>query len=562
MKLWPRRRAWWTALFALLIGLAGAPLAFAAPVADVDGNTYTSPQFGFTWTWDDSWFLVNEDSDPALGDSIEITNGVTTALIIAGSDFGDDPAFTLEILYRSFGRQEGVSSVTRVEDSQVLEEGRASEVFVIAFDETAGAQAQEITIYLDIRLMGPDQPVAIFEAFTTTERFPREWPAIEKLLNGWSVVSGEPVTNGGTAVPTEETPTGQIEEVPGEPAPVFVVGQWRVAVRAAALDATLPDVGLRREDDSEWLVVVADVSNWSDEDGTFAAEDFSVGIAGEDPVEPSDDETAEVADELGVGPDPDSLEQEIGAGETARVVLVFLLPEGSEGLVLQSGDEGLPLDAVLDDDLSGDDLPEEVAAPTVVTGQIVSSSDGRTVRIRIEGSTASSRVRLLGVALLAEGECFAGEAASLLESLEGTQVLIERDESTGETGSLRYVWLINEDGTRTLLNVQVIRQGLATAEDLADDVRFSAWLLESQRRAEAEPAGLWAECGQPDGDGGGDAGADEEDAADATATSDADHDADGEAEVETRPGGPTDQIGPRGTRTPTPEAEESPTPEA
>jgi hypothetical protein len=74
-------------------------------------------------------------------------------------------------------------------------------------------------------------------------------------------------------------------------------------------------------------------------------------------------------------------------------------------------------------------------------------------------------------------------------------VLVEEDGAiTGGSGQIRYVWLVNDDGTRTSINQRLIAEGFATTGSLPADARFGAWLLESQSLAEDAEIGLWGGC--------------------------------------------------------------------
>ena len=79
---------------------------------------------------------------------------------------------------------------------------------------------------------------------------------------------------------------------------------------------------------------------------------------------------------------------------------------------------------------------------------------------------------------------------------------------------------MNDDGTRTLLNQQVIADGLATADSLPAEARFGAWLAESEQRAEDDELGLWGECEPGAGTGGSDEDTTPEPTDEATETAD------------------------------------------
>jgi len=77
----------------------------------------------------------------------------------------------------------------------------------------------------------------------------------------------------GLAQETTPDPEADGEQI----GPVFASDQWRVSVVAAVRDTDIDEVGLAPLADAEWIVVVADVSNWGNEDGTLLLQDFTVG---------------------------------------------------------------------------------------------------------------------------------------------------------------------------------------------------------------------------------------------------------------------------------------------
>src|SRR5262245_50906667 len=75
--------------------LSAIPSGFAANAraAEVTGNTYTSPQFSYTVTWDSSWFVVEETSETY--DQLVLTNGVTIATITGVEAYGGSASFAV-----------------------------------------------------------------------------------------------------------------------------------------------------------------------------------------------------------------------------------------------------------------------------------------------------------------------------------------------------------------------------------------------------------------------------------------------------------------------------------
>ena len=87
------------------------------------------------------------------------------------------------------------------------------------------------------------------------------------------------------------------------------------------------------------------------------------------------------------------------------------------------------------------------------------------------------------------------EAEQLLDALEGTTVLVEEDGAGGDDApSARYVWLVDANGARTLLNHRLIAQGRAEAGSLPDGARFGVWLRSTERSAKERGIGLWGAC--------------------------------------------------------------------
>jgi hypothetical protein len=491
---WPRCFAVFALLASLLVTIAG-PVT-AAPAADIEGNTYTSPQFGYSLTWDDSWFVIGEESDQF--DSLELTNGVTYVNMVGGEDFAGIPALGLAAIFGSLRSDPSIESATELPDTSVEEEDRAAAAYEVVINGENGEQTTVI-VYADVRTLVAGESVVLFQSYVPANLFADEWPLIEDLLDGLEIPnqgqqSDDPTPDDpdNTDDPTPDDPNTNGDQEAGEPGPVFASGQWRVALRSAVLNDELDDVGLQGEDGDEWLVLVADVTNWSDEDGEFDATEFSIQIESEDtPFEVDEDSTSAVSSELNLALE-DSAQVAIDAGATERVALVYALPERSRGITLLREDDALPVDDALSNTLDPDDLPDPVAPPELENGELESSSDGRTVSVVLDGEDDAEDFGLIGVELPAEGDC---GAEALLNDFAGAEVLVETDASVDEgTGDDRYVWLVNDDGTRTLLNQQVIADGLATADSLPAEARFGAWLAESEQRAEDDELGLWGEC--------------------------------------------------------------------
>jgi len=93
------------------------------------------------------------------------------------------------------------------------------------------------------------------------------------------VVVGQILVIPGRSIAQESSPTVSSQSV-RERGPVFVSGPWRISIVAAVRNAGINAVGLQREDDNDWLVVVADVTNWGDQNSTLSLDDFAIRLEG------------------------------------------------------------------------------------------------------------------------------------------------------------------------------------------------------------------------------------------------------------------------------------------
>ena len=61
--------------FTLALALCSmvSPMLATPARAEVVGNTYTSPQYGYSLTWDESWVVVQDSSEEV--DVIQLANG-------------------------------------------------------------------------------------------------------------------------------------------------------------------------------------------------------------------------------------------------------------------------------------------------------------------------------------------------------------------------------------------------------------------------------------------------------------------------------------------------------
>ena len=126
------------------------------------------------------------------------------------------------------------------------------------------------------------------------------------------------------------------------------------------------------------------------------------------------------------------------------------------------------------------------------TATVLSVSDGDT--IRIDRGFGPERLRYIGINAPEVDDPGGAEAtAANARLVDGREVFLERDISEVDRFGrlLRYVWI--RDGERwTLVNLQLVSEGVARAGTFPPDVRYTALFLAAERQARERGAGLWA----------------------------------------------------------------------
>lgn len=151
------------------------------------------------------------------------------------------------------------------------------------------------------------------------------------------------------------------------------------------------------------------------------------------------------------------------------------------------GDEALPIKLKQRIALTPEVLPALTAMPSLVVAESVDVTGSRTLEIDQNGQT--TEIQLVGIDTPVQGECFSQQAKTRLQELVNNGVSLEAIDSE------YLVWL---EGTSadppTLVNLALVKEGLASAEDGDDQSRFGLVLREADRQAQAAELGLWGEC--------------------------------------------------------------------
>lgn len=320
--------------------------------------------------------------------------------------------------------------------------------------------------------------------------------ALVTLLAAWlpEVGAQDGTDFAGTAV-AEFTPTTVIEPTPTPTpqeitydAPEFMDGAFRITVQRAAFAHRIDELDLNARDGRDWIALVIDVVNFSDVATSVQPSQFSIRSGGVPIVGGLAKTTSsQVAEQLGItqsSPDDQMLLQ---PGQSLRLALVFQVDTGQRELALIYKLNALPLMSRINQNLGFADLPPVAAAPQTTNAIVSEVMNGNTL-VTI-GDTPGT-FDMTGVDAPINNECYAAEATARLQTIIGATVLVEQP-GNGQGGI--YLWLPLADGTRALVNQDMVLTGHA-ATNAAAGGKFTDWLEDSEFVAHVRTAGLWGQC--------------------------------------------------------------------
>lgn len=507
------------AFAALTLILAGLPQLAVHPVFAQSGSTYTNPAGQYSVTWDPAaWFVVSQD-DPADGTDLVLSNGISFVSFTV-DDTIPTPPFCVTALEAGFSQVEGITNLQPLNDAEgnPIRSVDADRSFV-AFTFTADIEGQSIDMarYFECRTVVPFQSVLLIDHIVVPpEAYPSEAQLVETLLAGLTIngnttnqqdttptpepTATEPVATEEAAPTVEGTePSSNATAGPGASAqtgqvgPVMVSDAWRLSVVAAVRSAGLNAIDLQRRDGKEWVVVVADLTNWTNDAASIIPRDIRLASSVGNPLRAAPSSSGTAAEALGVNLTNVSDEVSFRANQTRRVVLAYSVDENATDLAISFGTT-LPLDDLLAQDVDLDDLPSVVRPPRLVEADVDRVLDGDTLEVFLPDEDQNLTVNLLNVLAPVDSDCFADEAADQLSDLAGSTVFLEAagdDVSPDEVS--RYVWVEGDDGTRTQLNRELIAGGFAVFKE-ESATRFATWLEEGGREASDAGIEIWEEC--------------------------------------------------------------------
>lgn len=296
-----------------------------------------------------------------------------------------------------------------------------------------------------------------------------------------------------TATPAASAPaaTPAVQQPVETADQVFVSGTWRIEIVLAQQAFSFPDFKLSKAAGKSWLVVVADVANFSTNDASLDPYGFGVQAAGaSEIVSLAPSSSKRIAKQLNLQPTDPDVAIVVASGVSERLILAFQVDATGRDYSLVFGESMMTLATSIAQARTFDALPEPAPPPDLTPETFSAAASGSSVKLK------SGTVALAGVDAPLGNECYSGEATARIKKLvKGKSLLSERAGSDSI-----YLWIEQSDGTRMLLNVSLIGGGYAAAASGLTGA-YASWLTAAEANARAAGAGLWGACtnqhGQP-----------------------------------------------------------------
>jgi hypothetical protein len=503
----------------LMLSVLGAPAGGVIAQLNVEGTVYTSPTFGNQLQWSDPWFFVEEFSE-AGADYLFLADGMSDANFILAFAPGVTVQDVVNLAISD--PQPGASGFEPMLDEQGnpvagATDGQEWVVYTGTQDLGDGSSIQVMQYFSvdpvqnGVVLMASIATVSYFWNDSTlqswhdlTSSILVEAPGPEIAATAAPLAPTPPAPAVATSIPEPTAASPAAPSLPddrsalsdGEPAPVFAAGPWRVAVRAVDLGQSIDYLGLGFVDGQQWVVIYADVTNWSETDAQLESPAITL-VTATGSIEPDTASTQSTASSLGLEP-MNGTSVLVPAETSIRVALVYTISAGEQELVLELDGMRLPLEDAVGRQFDVTDLSTIARPPDVIAGTLrgLPATENGQPTFVVETSNGDVPVHLAGVDFTEDGRCTAIGGAALeisVDAVPNETVWLESDPAIPDVDAY-YVWIEDEDGTRVLLNERIIAGGMAFEGNLPEAARFGAWLEQSEEIARFNKQGFWEFC--------------------------------------------------------------------
>ena len=178
-----------TALVAGLIaggdGGPPTPTPAATTTSGVQGNTYTSPTYGYSLTWDASWAVISETST-GVDDRLQLNNGVSDLYVEGFGNYPSDPQACVDSIVAQFPNNPGWSRVQPLplpEGGLIPGEELIRAAAAYSFRYTTDGASADYVEYVECRALIPGQAILVITHIAPLADYQREAGAVRALLD-------------------------------------------------------------------------------------------------------------------------------------------------------------------------------------------------------------------------------------------------------------------------------------------------------------------------------------------------------------------------------------------
>jgi hypothetical protein len=177
------------------------------PAAGVAGNSYTSPTYGYTVTWDSTWSGVEANTMDGY-DALSLDSGGANVSFWAQASADGVPGPCLDQRIGAMRKLEGIRDFapkTGADGRPIAgnDGQRAYGVFtstLVSEDGTSGPYVQ----HLECRVLVRHEAVLMITMLTVPELYEAQAQALERLLAGLQVPTGAGIPQAATGTPTAD----------------------------------------------------------------------------------------------------------------------------------------------------------------------------------------------------------------------------------------------------------------------------------------------------------------------------------------------------------------------
>ncbi len=323
-------------------GVGTTPAASELPGVDLATNSYVSPTFGYSLTWDSSWTPIRAASGSG-SDALQISNGTTTTDLYSGVSSMDIEQCITSLVeyYQGNASYANVVQVPFANGQTVLTQGNVA-IATLTFDYTEAPEGSDsatpenavTTSITDsvICVSLPDQGALVsMESYIPTADYATQIDAVH-ALEAQFVVDGVPVVL--PTVPVNGDPTAAATT---EVAPTTTTAETAVAVPTVASTGSVA---------FSLTAVESSVSGSGTIDGQGRTINLTVIVVGAEPGSSIGISKGTCA-ELVTMPEPEIFVSEIPANGlvqgSAPVSLTVLQSRGPYSVVVYGPGEGAPM---------------------------------------------------------------------------------------------------------------------------------------------------------------------------------------------------------------------------